>query len=339
MTYLNQLIQQHPDARYWHQQYPWFSIGRLVDTANKKDTPGFKESAQKTAVFFNNIQRLHFLLYQQDTDMNAIKALVQPLAQTSKQDAITAIKIEEKVNNTGIDLTAKKETTDNTETVPNKIVESANVENKFSDQVPAKEPVAKLEITETPHSAISPEINNAAQQTAAFDTVEELTEDDLTDETEPEETADKELLPLPTNMLSESLAQAAAKFKNEPVNEDALVFKTAYQHTVDYFASQGIKLDGEPAKDDRFGQQVKTFTSWLRQMKRLNETVLEADPLVESHAAHSLQKDDVLTESMADVLLKQGKNSQAIYVLEKLRLLHPQKSHYFAARIDQIKLL
>ncbi len=155
---------------------------------------------------------------------------------------------------------------------------------------------------------------------------------------EDDEAQEPELVPLPNNLLSASLAQAADSYKNSAADDDTVVFKTAYQHTIDYFASQGIQLDGEPAKDDRFGQQLKTFTSWLRQMKRLPDApVPEADPLVESHAAHSLQKGEVVTEPMADVLLKQGKTGQAIAVLEKLRLLHPQKSHYFAARIDQLK--
>ena len=40
-------------------------------------------------------------------------------------------------------------------------------------------------------------------------------------------------------------------------------------HTVDYFASQGIKLSQEDNTKDKFGKQLKSFTEWLKSMKRL----------------------------------------------------------------------
>ena len=39
---------------------------------------------------------------------------------------------------------------------------------------------------------------------------------------------------------------------------------------------------------------------------------------------------------MAEVLLQQSKNHKAIEVYQKLSLLNPSKSAYFAAKIDDI---
>lgn len=113
-------------------------------------------------------------------------------------------------------------------------------------------------------------------------------------------------------------------------------------HTVDYFASQGIKLQDEKVPQDKLGEQVKSFTQWLRSMKKIYvEEKKELDPTLEqavvSIATESNQPTEVMTETMADVLIKQGKLSQAIDLYRKLSLLHPEKSVYFASRIDELK--
>src|ERR1700694_2322405 len=114
-------------------------------------------------------------------------------------------------------------------------------------------------------------------------------------------------------------------------------------HTVDYFASQGIRLSQEEASKDKFGKQLKSFTEWLKTMKRLPQQaptqsidgVLEKN--VQHLAADSVHEADVVTEAMAEVWLKQGNRSKAAEVYRKLSLLHPSKNAYFAAKIDQLK--
>ncbi len=118
-------------------------------------------------------------------------------------------------------------------------------------------------------------------------------------------------------------------------------------HTIDYFASQGIKLRQEDFKD-KLGMQLKSFTEWLRSMKRIAPVALEAatNPFdetlqqsIQESAGHSVEGKEVFTEAMAEVWLKQGSKQKAIAIYEKLSLLNPAKSPYFVARIDQIKAL
>jgi hypothetical protein len=114
-------------------------------------------------------------------------------------------------------------------------------------------------------------------------------------------------------------------------------------HTIDYFASQGIKLTLDENPDDRLGKQMKSFTDWLRVMKRLpqkNAVVvpdLVAEHQVQTFAAHSIEGKEILTETMAEVLVKQGMMEKATEVYHKLSLLNPGKSSYFAAKIEQLK--
>ena len=124
-------------------------------------------------------------------------------------------------------------------------------------------------------------------------------------------------------------------------NADSIVF-TPY-HMVDYFASQGIKLILEDNPPDQFGKQLKSFTDWLKVMKRLpakpssekeDEKINEQ---IRHFAAHSIEERDILTESMAEVLAKQGMYENAIALFQKLSLIYPPKSAYFASRIEQLK--
>ena len=131
--------------------------------------------------------------------------------------------------------------------------------------------------------------------------------------------------------------------KTEPgdFTKTELVFEPFY--TVDYFASQGIKFKEEEKPKDKFGQQLKSFTDWLRAMKKLPVSEItvaaetKAEQKVELLAEHSLQEREVLTEAMAEVWEKQGNATKAIEIYSKLSLLDPPKNVYFASKIEELK--
>ncbi|HLG40730.1 MAG TPA: hypothetical protein VI461_13720 [Chitinophagaceae bacterium] len=129
--------------------------------------------------------------------------------------------------------------------------------------------------------------------------------------------------------------------KIEPLTDTAIIFEP--YHTVDYFASQGIKFREEDKPGDHFSQQLKSFTEWLKTMKRIPaaETNIVTDAAtekkVEQLAEHSLAERHVVTEAMAEVWTKQGNRSKAEEIYRKLSLLDPSKSSYFAAKIEDLK--
>lgn len=114
-------------------------------------------------------------------------------------------------------------------------------------------------------------------------------------------------------------------------------------HTVDYFASQGIKIRDEELAKDKLGRQLKSFTEWLKTMKRLpvTEIIKQAEQGVEKKveqlAETSIQERQVVTEAMAEVWEKQGNSEKAIEIYNKLSLLEPGKNAYFAAKIAELK--
>jgi predicted Zn-dependent protease len=70
---------------------------------------------------------------------------------------------------------------------------------------------------------------------------------------------------------------------------------------------------------------------------KLEQSSGQADQVIQTLAEKSNTEDEVLTETMAEVLLQQGKADKAIDVYKKLSLLNPSKNAYFAAKIDQLK--
>lgn len=116
-------------------------------------------------------------------------------------------------------------------------------------------------------------------------------------------------------------------------------------HTVDYFASQGIRLVLDENPSDKLGRQLKSFTEWLKVMRRLPQKNREivpdiaAERQIQAIAAHSIEGREVITEAMAEVLAKQGMREKATEMYRKLSLLEPEKSAYFASKIEQLKII
>lgn len=172
-------------------------------------------------------------------------------------------------------------------------------------------------------------------------TVEEVNEEPFNDElvlenprheqTTVQKTEEK-IAPAPTPGAIEK-----AESKDQP-----LVFEPYY--TVDYFASQGIKNVVDDKPKDRLGQQLKSFTEWLKTIRSMPPqqiATLTADTGSEEKvvelATNSLQEKDVETEAMAEVWIKQGQPEKAAGIYRKLSLLNPSKSSYFAILIENLK--
>jgi hypothetical protein len=122
--------------------------------------------------------------------------------------------------------------------------------------------------------------------------------------------------------------------------DEAMLFEP--MHMVDYFASQGIKLSDDAQMADKLGKQLKSFTEWLKTMKKIHvdnetETAGKADVNVQVLAENSNTQPEILTESMAEVFVSQGKMTKASEVYQKLSLLNPAKSTYFAAKLENLK--
>lgn len=184
-------------------------------------------------------------------------------------------------------------------------------------------------IAELPQVVTTVPVNDTIQNLSPTESLESI------DHSNPE------IEPAPIETETSTTSQPAVIEPGESAEEAALVFEP--YHTVDYFASQGIKLREEEKPKDRFSEQLKSFTEWLKTLKRVSATemVTPADPgsekNVEQMAEFSIAERHVITEAMAEVWKKQGNKVKAEDIYRKLSLLDPSKSSYFAAKIEELK--
>jgi hypothetical protein len=233
---------------------------------------------------------------------------------------------------------------ENLQVVENTLIDenSSIVENQSVEDAPDKTDEHDYDDFDRPIENDELEIYSEPAPAEENFTVQSIHEADNTDdpdihheETETRQNGEMQVLSDRFEEQQKSLAAFNVK------NADSIVF-TPY-HMVDYFASQGIKLVLEDNPPDQFGKQLKSFTDWLKVMKKLpvkpsseKTDEKEADQ-IRHFASHSIEERDVLTESMAEVLAKQGMYENAISLYQKLSLIYPPKSAYFASRIEQLK--
>ena len=173
----------------------------------------------------------------------------------------------------------------------------------------------------------------------------ELQEDNYSNlpESFPENTAEQDLAQdaesLPERTLPLQLIKPGSLLQPDAGNLPLIPIEPLY--AVDYFASQGIKLGNEEGKD-KLSQKLRSFTEWLKTMKRIHPEKLEQEmdspgsTVIQHIAEHSNELEDVVTEAMAEVYARQGLRNKAAEVYQKLSLLNPNKRAYFAARISKL---
>jgi hypothetical protein len=165
------------------------------------------------------------------------------------------------------------------------------------------------------------------------------TYEEVVDQTEQHEFAESERQQAQPELLVE-----IPKLTFEPIDVSKAELTFEPYHTIDYFASQGIKPQEEGKPKDKFTLQLKSFTEWLKVMKKLPATEIASsvsasdEKKVEQMAELSINDREVVTETMAEVWERQGNHEKARETYEKLSLLEPAKSSYFAAKIEHLKI-
>lgn len=288
-------------------RYPYFGPLQLLLTQKMKESasPLYEKQLQKTFLYFQNSLWLRQLLHT-DTAIKNIAVISEKIIEVE-----TPATVEEVTDQTNIILPAQE------------IVKEETPQVKETDTII---------ITTTENNGIVTENTSITETPFTDEAVVDQTGTDSETETITEETG-----PLPNLTIP--------GFKIEPFDPSKTALSFAPYHTVDYFASQGIKFKEEEKPKDRFTQQLKSFTEWLKDMKRMPVAELAAattaveEKKVEQMAEISITDRQVVTEAMAEVWEKQGNKDKAAEIYQKLSLLNPDKSAYFAAKIDQLKHL
>jgi len=326
------------------RQYPYFAPVQLLLAEKLKvsNDGSYHEQLKKVSLHFTNPLWLDFLLNSSKAEsMNSV------ISENSNPDEITdqegkaehlnthdteALKSEaeiiEPLRDSDINIATGQTVTDLTRgeelKTPETISEQADTQSEIES---SGEPIAIPfnQISGVPENNIDKEYIDKTEGPSGD--MNRALQSETADETQQKNDESTVSIPLPDL---------------RPEGEENQITFEPY-HTVDYFASQGIKFIPDEKPVDRFGQQLKSFTEWLKAMKRLPEAEaikapdIQLEEKVQQLADHSVTEAEVSTEAMAEVWLKQGNKEKAIEIYNKLSLLNPSKSAYFASLVDQLK--
>lgn len=308
-------------------RYPYFGPAQFLLAKKLKDTNSYKseEHLQKAALYFSNPYWLNYLLNED-------------LITEEEQTSITENKIEPPA----------EITEDRPESIIDHLTEETiAAETEIEEQQAAAEITAIAETPAGAEDSSAKELIGSAEEDGIIiseaNTITKpveplITEDFIEEEEEYMPPAEEDASDPQRLKLSGIIEQHLADFKKPVEAGEELPIKANPYHTVDYFASQGIKADGQ----DKLTTRVRKFTDWLKQMKAPNAqptdlgTDAETEQMIETIAQTSNETKDIVTEAMAEVLIKQGKTEKALQLYKKLSFLNPAKSTYFAAKIDEL---
>lgn len=321
------------ELRRKEQEFPFCSVIQfhLLQSLKETDAEAYLLQAQKAAVYFPDVYKLNWHLF-----LASVKPVVAEKSSTEAFPVLEKVENEHKQigNLSGIsaDINFEKQPIDDSSDVNTGIPENTNEFERPLNELPAE----NIEVAEEHNE---PKVEKKEDQPVVSEIVPEVMPEEVTANDSANNSkvlSDAEL----AHKLALEMIANASKQQTPSSTEEPIVFEPLY--TKDYFASQGIKLSEETLIKDKLGKQMKSFTEWLKTMKKINtDKQPEPDEVVDKQiqiiAEKSNQTEEVVTEAMADVLLLQGKHEKAVEMYEKLSLINPAKSAYFAAIIQVIK--
>ncbi|WKN43819.1 hypothetical protein [Tunicatimonas pelagia] len=328
-------------------QYPYFQLARTLVAKAKHDqqTPDAYESLGSAAIYAPDRRHLRKVFYEdihidwQPTEAKAIEntPTTAAIEDNSLKEESTAVDPFSVTEQTGVSEessteAATSEETSLTDSTPEtiKISEESN-----SDEAGAEKPEVESfgpNATDAANSnTANPEIEKSG--VANHDEEEEIVYQELEEnlrklrqakkEAQQEE-ADKKKIVDTTKVSSESVHTEVS------VQSPLLI---DYLHDIEPISSERLGIH-QQKQNELINRFVNSDTTSVgRPRPNLPDSAAETSDLSEKSATYDT---DLVTENLAEIMLKQGKKGKAIKIYRQLMLKFPEKKAYFAEKIEKL---
>lgn len=286
--------------------------------------PNFSKEQSKAMSFFSDPMILHHLLFESMQFLSENTSNKQ--AETQEHSISEASLIE------------NRETEISTEN-PITTESNTNVDSSTSDEssLTTENPFVPISDIISSTSNIEDDLNTS--ETSKTETLPENPNKINQPEQEVPEPTEEEIM---STKIGSILSHQLAEFQKEVKPDQLLLPDLADlpEFTRDFFKSQGITL----SENAESMKKVRKFTDWIRHMKTINSnptdlgSSAEEELAVAAKAEISNRKVEILTVSMVEVLVRQGKKEEAKILLQKLSLLNPDKSTIFADKLKSLNI-
>lgn len=161
-------------------------------------------------------------------------------------------------------------------------------------------------------------------------------------EGETQKTLDEKLAYNPNlKTLEDTKSRIEALLRGDVPAEDPEQHNKELEEIQDKIDSKLAKEAPKTVKKTKKNSQIEIIEKFIADDPRMdiqNRVTSESDQLQTDLAEKSLKEADTfITETMAKLMVKQGKAKRAIDIYQKLSLKFPDKSAYFASQIEKVK--
>lgn len=133
------------------------------------------------------------------------------------------------------------------------------------------------------------------------------------------------------------LARALEAERSSPEPENISEEKKTGESLIDEIASTKNAINPETEKQKK---QIEIIDQFIKAQPTIVNSKDKPMPVISgdfSTIKSGEFGDNIVSETLVDILIKQGKKDKAVEVLKKLIWKYPQKKAYFAAQIDDLK--
>ncbi len=311
------------------KKYPWFSIlyGLESKCLKNENKFGLKKAIKRASLFSGNREILYDLIHDE--------ILFEP-SKTSKKEPVKIDVPEPEPKETPIDV--KEQTIKESSSIEEPALVKAKLPDLAKQEVlevseaiknskTDTEPLPIKKTTEPVKEVVAPSKDKTVP---AYDPLIELQKFVKPQEEKQKEEDKPVLVKKPYDPEIELVKLEKAQTLPKPEKQDFFGW-------LDSFAEEEEKEEPKPRKLKMSAEASEMLSNFIKNRPKMTKMRKDVDPLEVYNSSKESAGNELVTESLAQLHLKQERPDKAIEIYEKMSLQNPQKMTYFAALIEKIK--